>query len=242
MEASGLVGGIAQAVNAHGSETAGNTDTSLQGTPEVAQVKTGQPKDAEQIAAKQPETTPQENAPNGQEEQPKESIWSKGWNGFKSEAKNIVGWDDKKSKYENVKGMISKAGKALAANAANAGSEIKPVDTSLQAASDKECKDVKETGLKAMDCYRNIGSYLFKYKPEIVAEHNGEYGINDDTHVGILAQEVEENIPGVVKEDENLGYKTVDARHLTMANTAAIGEMVRKIDKIYEALGIKEDE
>lgn len=108
--------------------------------------------------------------------------------------------------------------------------------------SDKECKDVKETGLKAMDCYRNIGSYLFKYKPEVVAEHNGEYGINDDTHVGILAQEVEENIPGIVKEDEDLGYKTVDARHLTMANTAAIGEMVRKIDKIYEALGIKEDE
>ena len=54
MESSGLVGGIAQAVNAHGSETAGNTDTSLQGTPEAAQVKTEQPKDAEQIAANQP--------------------------------------------------------------------------------------------------------------------------------------------------------------------------------------------
>ena len=232
----GLVGGIAQAVNAHGSETAGNTNTSLQGTPEATQVKTEQPKDAEQIAANQPNQQqnqqPQENAsPNGQEEKPKESIWSKGWKGFKSSAKNIAGLDDNKSKYENVKGMVS-----------NAGSEIKPVDTSLQTASDENLKDVKESGLKAMDCYRNIGSYLFKYKPEIVAEHNGEYGINDDTHVGILAQEVEENIPGVVKEDEDLGYKTVDARHLTMANTAAIGEMVRKIDKIYEALGIKEEE
>lgn len=108
--------------------------------------------------------------------------------------------------------------------------------------SDKECKDVKETGLKAMDCYRNIGSYLFKYKPEIIKEQEGIQGVDDRPHLGIIAQEVEQNIPGVVSDDPATGHKVVNTGHLTMANTSAIGEMVRKIDKIYEALGIKEDE
>lgn len=108
--------------------------------------------------------------------------------------------------------------------------------------SDKECKDVKETGLKAMDCYRNIGSYLFKYKPEVVKEQEGIQGVDDKPHLGIIAQEVEQNIPGVVSDDPATGHKVVNTGHLTMANTSAIGEMVRKIDKIYEALGIKEEE
>lgn len=108
--------------------------------------------------------------------------------------------------------------------------------------SDSECKDVKETGLKAMDCYRNIGSYLFKYKPEVVKEQEGIQGVDDKPHLGIIAQEVEQNIPGVVSDDPATGHKVVNTGHLTMANTSAIGEMVRKIDRIYEALGIKEDE
>jgi len=53
-------------------------------------------------------------------------------------------------------------------------------------------------------------------------------------HVGVIAQEVERVIPGVVKKDAT-GMRRVDSRHLTNANTAAISELARRLRDLEEA-------
>ena len=59
-----------------------------------------------------------------------------------------------------------------------------------------------------------------------------------DPHFGILAQEIERVIPGVVKSDPR-GMKRVDAGHLTLGNTAVIAELARRIQELETKGGKK---
>lgn len=85
--------------------------------------------------------------------------------------------------------------------------------------SDRRAKeDVRRTDL-ADAIGKEVHGVTFEYKP----------GEGDrDPHFGILAQEIERVIPGVVKKGSD-GMRRVDAGQLTMGNTATISELARRI-------------
>lgn len=73
-----------------------------------------------------------------------------------------------------------------------------------------------------------IKNYVYNYKPE-----SGENP--DVTHIGPMAQDIEQVNPACVKEDEN-GIKSVDTRRLSMMNAGAIGELARQLQDISDRL------
>lgn len=95
--------------------------------------------------------------------------------------------------------------------------------------SDKRAKeDIRRENL-ADAIGKNVHGVTFEYAP----------GEGDrDPHFGILAQEIERVIPGVVKSDPR-GMKRVDAGHLTLGNTAVIAELARRIQELETKGGKK---
>lgn len=76
---------------------------------------------------------------------------------------------------------------------------------------------------------KEVHGVTFEYKP----------GQGDrDPHFGLLAQELERVIPGVVKKGAD-GMKRVDAGQLTMGNTATLAELARRIEDLEAAGGRK---
>lgn len=92
-----------------------------------------------------------------------------------------------------------------------------------------------------------IDSYLFHYKKDIQNKYpDGMYGVDDDNHVGVMAQELKENpiTAPTVKENED-GYLTVDTQQLTMAITAICSDISKRVlaleetvNKIKDFLGV----
>lgn len=85
-----------------------------------------------------------------------------------------------------------------------------------------------------IDCFARINSYVFKYKPEVRAALAGKNGIDDDVHFGVMAQELEQNpfTRSTVHTDPETGFKTVDTQELTMANTAAISDIMKELQEL----------
>lgn len=111
--------------------------------------------------------------------------------------------------------------------------------------SDKNTKDSVNLADKKVDLTEEmskIDSYLFKYKDKIQNEYNGEHGVDDETHVGVMAQELAENpiTAGAVQEGEE-GYLEVDPGKLCMALTAVTSDMAKKIGELeFELKMLKE--
>lgn len=82
-----------------------------------------------------------------------------------------------------------------------------------------------------IECFSRVHSYVFKYKPEIQEQFGGQAGIDNDVHYGVMAQELEENpfTRSTVHTDPATGIKTVDTQELTMANTAAISDIMKEL-------------
>lgn len=76
---------------------------------------------------------------------------------------------------------------------------------------------------------KKIRPVKFEYKPEIVAEGKAEGG----EHVGVLAQDVEKALPGIVKEGPD-GLKRIDTTELSPALLNLIVQLAKKVDKIQE--------
>ena len=86
--------------------------------------------------------------------------------------------------------------------------------------SDKRAKkNIAKVGL-ADELGKGVHGVTFEYRPEA--------GEDDMPHFGLLADELEKVIPGVVKRGPS-GYKQVDAGHMTMANTAILSELAKRI-------------
>lgn len=98
--------------------------------------------------------------------------------------------------------------------------------------SDVELKKIYGENLadSIIENFAKINAIDFSYTDEAKKEYNGENAVDDEEHIGIKAQELEENpaTKGVVKTDEN-GNKEVDTRHLTAANTAVLSELARRV-------------
>ncbi len=110
--------------------------------------------------------------------------------------------------------------------------------TQAQAASDERMKDIAGR-LNLTDTFANINSYLYKYKPEIQKEYNGEKHVDGEPHVGVLAQELEANpvTQSTVKTDEN-GFKNVDTAQLALTLAAVVSDMAKEIKDLKNKIGV----
>ena len=105
--------------------------------------------------------------------------------------------------------------------------------------SDKNLKNVNPD-IDILDDYSKIDAYAYKYNKKAHDLYGNQKGIDDELHVGPMAQDLEKtnSTKASVSEDPN-GYKEVDIRKLTLSNTAAISELVRKIEALEKMVGGK---
>lgn len=90
---------------------------------------------------------------------------------------------------------------------------------------------------KIIDNFAKISAISFEYNDEAKSKYGEEKAVDDNQHIGVIAQELEANpiTEGAVKTNEN-GDLEVDTRHLTFADTAAIGELSRRVLALEEAV------
>ena len=90
---------------------------------------------------------------------------------------------------------------------------------------------------KIIDNFAKISAISFEYNDEAKSKYGQEKAVDDNQHIGVIAQELETNpiTEGAVKTNEN-GDLEVDTRHLTFADTAAIGELSRRVLALEEAV------
>ena len=146
----------------------------------------------------------------------------------------------KEGKWEKVKNTRKKIGEALSKGATNAqvnGSVASFNPISPTVVSDERLKNIfgEETPI---DCFAKIHSYEFKYTPQAQEMMQGKDHVDDKEHLGVMAQELLANPATsacVIKDTD--GFLKVDTAQLTMANTATIAELSRKVKKLEEMLG-----
>lgn len=105
-------------------------------------------------------------------------------------------------------------------------------------ASDETLKNLyPDMGEDILNAFRKIRSCEFTYTPDAIEKTKVEIlpGVDEDTHMGVSAQDVEAVLPEAVI-DNGSGHKLVDTKEMTMANTAAIAELARKVKDIEEKL------
>lgn len=110
------------------------------------------------------------------------------------------------------------------------------------AVSDERCKRLfGENCGDLIDCISKLNSYVFEYNEKAKSIPGAENkGVDNDTHVGMLAQELAANpaTAAAVKEDPLSGYLQVDTKELTMAEMAILTAMAKRIKALEEKVGI----
>ena len=144
--------------------------------------------------------------------------------------KSAMGQQAAKAGGENA-GADSSAG-----DAASSGADAAEV---ASAVSDVLLKTVYGDSLddKIIDNFAKISAISFEYNDEAKSKYGQEKAVDDNQHIGVIAQELEANpiTEGAVKTNEN-GDLEVDTRHLTFADTAAIGELSRRVLALEDAV------
>ena len=128
-----------------------------------------------------------------------------------------------------------------------AGDMASNVDTgdmadAADAASDERLKRIFGDNEDAIKCFANINAIKFTYNNTAHDIPDSEdKGVDNDPHYGVKAQELAENplTESAVSKDPISEYLQVDTKELTMANTAIISEICKRILIIEKVLGIK---
>ena len=109
------------------------------------------------------------------------------------------------------------------------------------AMSDENLKEVNPD-IDILDDYSKIDAYAYRYNNKAHQLYGNEKGVDNELHVGPMAQELAstKSTKAAVSKDPN-GYEEVDVRKLTLSNTAAISELVRKVESLEKMLGGKHD-
>ena len=110
------------------------------------------------------------------------------------------------------------------------------------AASDERLKRIFGDNEDAIKCFANINAIKFTYNDKAHDIPGSEdKGVDNDPHYGVKAQELAENplTESAVSKDPLSEYLQVDTKELTMANTAIISEICKRILIIEKVLGIK---
>jgi len=107
--------------------------------------------------------------------------------------------------------------------------------------SDENLKEVNPD-IDILDDYSKIDAYAYRYNNKAHQLYGNEKAVDDELHVGPMAQELAstKSTKAAVSKDPN-GYEEVDVRKLTLSNTAAISELVRKVESLEKMLGGKHD-
>ena len=125
----------------------------------------------------------------------------------------------------------------------DAGSSVlQSVVNSKMQSSDERLKNIFGDNEDAIKCFANINAIKFTYNDKAQEIPGGEEkGIDNDPHYGVKAQELAENplTESAVSKDPISEYLQVDTKELTMANTAIISEICKRILIIEKVLGIK---
>ena len=143
-------------------------------------------------------------------------------------------------KWKKVNDIRKKIGEGLNKAGTNAqvdGSTASFTPISPTVVSDERLKDIfgEETPI---DCFAKIHSYEFKYTPQAQEMMQGKNHVDDKEHLGVMAQELLMNPATsacVIKDTD--GFLKVDTAQLTMANTATIAELSRKVQQLEQMLG-----
>ena len=151
-----------------------------------------------------------------------------------------VSTSTEKGKWKKVNDIRKKIGEGLNKAGTNAqidGSTASFTPISPTVVSDERLKDIfgEETPI---DCFAKIHSYEFKYTPEAQEIMRGRNHVDDKEHLGVMAQELLMNPATsacVIKDTD--GFLKVDTAQLTMANTATIAELSRKVQQLEQMLG-----
>lgn len=109
-------------------------------------------------------------------------------------------------------------------------------------ASDERLKRIFGDNEDAIKAFAKINAIEFVYNENAhEAYPNGEHQIDSDPHYGVKAQDLLKNqyTASAVEKDPNTGYLVVNTPELTMANSAVISEICKRIEVIEKVLGIK---
>ena len=138
--------------------------------------------------------------------------------------------------------QAAKDGGENAGDAASSGADAAQASEAAEVASavsDVLLKTVYGDSLddKIIDNFAKISAISFEYNDEAKSKYGQEKAVDDNQHIGVIAQELEANpiTEGAVKTNEN-GDLEVDTRHLTFADTAAIGELSRRVLALEDAV------
>lgn len=123
-----------------------------------------------------------------------------------------------------------------------AGADMGDMADMADTASDERLKRIFGDDEDAIKCFANINAIKFTYNDKAhEIDPNGNHGVDNDPHYGVKAQELAENplTQTAVSKDPISDYLQVDTKELTMANTAIISEICKRILIIEKVLGIK---
>lgn len=151
---------------------------------------------------------------------------------------------------DDLKGFAKDEGTKLASNAIagaaqNQTFQMQPAFKGNVISSSQENKEdapevdkemVEENG-GVIPMMAKIDSYLYQYKPEAQEEYAGTGMMNDDTNLGVIAEQMNENPltkPAVTKDQE--GKLALDGGRLASINTAVISELCRKVMELEAAI------
>ena len=109
-------------------------------------------------------------------------------------------------------------------------------------ASDERLKNIFGNNEDAIRVFANLDAIKFTYNDKAKDLPDGkDKGVDDDVHYGLKAQDLAKNplTESAVSKDPISEYLQVDTKELTMANTAIISEICKRILIIEKVLGIK---
>lgn len=137
-----------------------------------------------------------------------------------------------KGKNKENNGDAANASEAAETSEATDSVETAEAVDAASTASDVDLKSIYGDSIddKIIENFAKIKAIDFHYKPDAQEEYKGKYGVDNLEHIGIKAQDLQDNeaTKGTVSENEN-GDLVVDTGHLTFADTAAIGELSRRL-------------
>ena len=103
--------------------------------------------------------------------------------------------------------------------------------------SDEQLKNKSVFNDDIIDLFSKINAYDFAYTDKAKDLYLGNKGVDNDEHVGVMAQELQQNpiTDSTVEKDKN-GYLSIDTKELTMADTAVLSDVCKRLLQIEERL------
>ena len=114
---------------------------------------------------------------------------------------------------------------------------VKDEQVSDEQVSDEQLKNKSVFNDDIIDLFSKVNAYDFAYTDKAKDLYLGNKGVDNDEHVGVMAQELQQNpiTDSTVAKDEN-GYLSIDTKELTMADTAVLSDVCKRLLQVEERL------